>query len=144
MIQGLFDNGSMPVLERMLQFTEKRHKVLANNIANFTNPFYKSKDMDPGRFQATLRRAIDDRRSRRGSDSGAVHFRDADGIKFKKDKLEVEVTQLNEGMLAHDHTNVNLEKTMQRLAENTLAYNLTVELVRNQFDTMKMAIRERV
>ena len=143
MIQGLFENGSMPVLERMLQFTEQRHGVLANNIANLTNPFYKQRDMDPKQFQATLRKAIDDRRSRRGSESGPVNFRDRDGVTFKKDRLEIETSQLNEGVLAHDHTNVNLEKTMQRLAENTMAYNMTVELVRNQFDTMKMAIRER-
>ena len=40
MIKGMFDSGALPALERLAQFTEARHRVLTNNIANLSNPYY--------------------------------------------------------------------------------------------------------
>jgi len=60
MIQDLFSGGAMPVLERTAQFTAERHRVLAHNIANLSTPHFKSTDLDPESFQASLRDAIDE------------------------------------------------------------------------------------
>jgi flagellar basal body rod protein FlgB len=52
--------------------------------------------------------------------------------------------QTNEGILFHDENNRDLERTMQHLAENTLAHNTAIELIRNQFQMLQVAIRERI
>ena len=149
MIEGLFDNGALPVLERMVQFTERRHHVLANNIANLSNPYFKSADLDPGSFQGALREAIDDRRRHHGGGgapggtNGPLELHDTDELRFTPDGIEAQPRELNETILFHDQSNVDLERTMQRLAENTLAHNVSIELVRNQFALLEMAIRER-
>lgn len=146
MIKGMFDNGGLPVLERMVQFTERRHRVLTNNVANLSNPYFKPADLDPASFQETLREAVDSRRARNGGNttSGPFQPRDSRQVEFRPDGMTVDPRRLNETILFHDQSNIDLERTMQRLAENTMAHNLSVELVRNQFSLLTAAIRERV
>lgn len=149
MIQGMFDRGAMPALERMAQFTGERNKLIANNIANFSTPYYKAVDMDPRAFQAQLRDAIDRRRStaeaRGGRPMGEMDLRsggpamtDANG------RLTFEPTQTNENILYHDENNRDLDRTMQDLVENTLVHRATIDLMKNQFDMLELAIRGRL
>jgi flagellar basal-body rod protein FlgB len=144
MMQGMFDNGSLPVLERMVQFTEARHKVLTHNIANLSTPYFKPKDLNTESFQASLREAIDKRRSTATPSSGQLQFRDTDQVKFEHDRLLGMPTTTNDGVLFHDQNNRDVVRVMQDLAENTLAHNTAIEMIRNQFALMQMAIRERL
>ncbi len=63
---------------------------------------------------------------------------------FHRDRVEVEARPANENIMFHDRNNRDLERTMQDLAENTLTHNAGIELLRNQFEMLKTAIRERV
>ncbi len=144
MIKGMFDKGALPTLERVVQFTEQRHRVLADNVANLSNPYYKARDLDPASFQDTLRDAIDERRSSATPSSGSLRLSDTDQVRFEQQGMETKPVELHESILFHDHSNVDLERTMQRLAENTLAHNLSIELVRNQFQMIELAISGRV
>ena len=144
MMQGMFDNGSLPVLERMVQFTEARHKVLTHNIANLSTPYFKPKDLNTESFQASLRDAIDKRRSSATPSSGKLQFRNTDQVKFEHDRLLGVPSATNDGVLFHDQNNRDVVRVMQDLAENTLAHNTAIELIRNQFALMQMAIRERL
>ena len=44
-------------------FTESRHQILANNIANIDTPNYKVADLDLAEFRHDLREAADRRRA---------------------------------------------------------------------------------
>ncbi len=136
MIAGLFDHGALPALERTVQFTAARHKVLTHNIANLSTPFFKPSDLDPRTFQQELSRAIEQRRQRPNPVSGALPLDERSG--------GFEPSFSNENVLFHDQNNRDLERIMQRLAENTLAHNTAVEMIRNQVDVLRLAIRERV
>jgi flagellar basal body rod protein FlgB len=104
MIQGMLNSGAIPALQRLVQFTGARHKVLTNNIANLSTPYFKPADLDTKAFQPSA---------------------------------------TNDNILFHDQNNRDLERTMQRLAENTLTHNAAIELLRSEFDMMRTAIRER-
>ena len=143
MIQGMFDNGAMPALERMVQFTAARHRVLSNNIANLSNPFFKARDLDPKSFQAALSDAIDARRRTVNPTSGPLRLNDTDQLDIRPDGIVADAGEVNDTILRHDESNLDLERTMQRLAENTLAHNTSIELIRNQFALIESAIRER-
>ncbi len=134
MIDGLFNSGSMPVLEKLLAFTDARHKLLTESIANLNTPNYQPTDLDPRKFQAALRRAIEQRR--RGDSP------QRDPLKIDADALRPETR--NENILFHDRNNRDLERIMQDLAENTMAHRTGIELLKNQFEMLKIAIRERV
>ena len=144
MIQGLFQSGAMPVLERVAQFTGARHKLIAGNIANLSTPFYKPRDLDVSSFQASLLEAVDRRRASADPVSGPLGVRDTEEVRFGASGLEGRGSDLNEGVLFHDQNNRDLERVMQDLAENTLAHNAAIEMLRNQFSMLETAIREQV
>ena len=144
MIEGMFDSGAMPVLERLVQFTSARHGVLVDNIANLSTPNYRPRDIDPVAFQSKLQKAIEQRRRGATPGTGPLNLSDGDGMRFEKDRIELRPRDTNENMLFHDRNNRDLERIMQDLAENTLTHNAGIELLRNEFDMLKMAIREQM
>lgn len=144
MIHGLFDDGAMPTLERVVQFTHQRHRVLSDNVANLSTPYFKPRDLSPRSFQAAMRDAIDRRRSSTNPLSGPLRLDDTDELRFDADGLKTRPRPSHQGILFHDQNNRDLERTMQSLAENTLAHNTAVEVLRNEYSIMLTAIRERV
>lgn len=145
MISKLFTSGSMQAVERLVEFTGARHKVLTSNIANFETPFYRARDLDPDMFQASLRDAIDDRRRSRVSPTdGELKMRGTQQVRFRDSGMEFRPQFADEGIMFHDRTNADVERTMQHLAENTMAHNTGLELLKNQFDLLKTAIRGRI
>lgn len=145
MIQGMFDYGAMPTLERLIQFTSARHSVLADNVANISTPYYKSRDLDPESFQASLRKAIDRRRDTHPNPvAGSMDWQDTRQIRFGKDGMTTRSEAIGENILFHDENNRDLERTMQRVAENTLTHNTAIELLRSEMNLLRSAIRERL
>jgi flagellar basal-body rod protein FlgB len=132
------------VLERFTQFTAQRHKVLANNIANLSTPFFKPADLSVENFQEALGDAIDKRRHQVNPTGGALRVRNTQQISFHEDGMSANADPSNQNILFHDQNNRDLERTMQSLAENTLSHNMGIELLKNQFDLLKTAISERV
>ena len=59
---SLFQKDATPLLRSMTQFTAKRHQLLVQDIANVDTPYYRSKKLDLGAFQNTLRESVDRRR----------------------------------------------------------------------------------
>ncbi len=55
-------------LEQTAVFTERRHEVLAGNMANLSVPDYRSRDLDVEGFQSALARSIADPRSTSASE----------------------------------------------------------------------------
>lgn len=144
MIAEIFESGALPALERLAQFTEQRHKVLVNNIANFDTPFFKPRDLDPKSFQDALGKAIDRRRATITPMRGRLDISDTRQLTFYSDRMAVDAAPTNQNILFHDQNNRDLERTMQHLAENTLAHNVAIELLRSEYALIETAIRERV
>ncbi len=141
MIDGLFNGGAMPVLERVLQFTEARQRVLATSVANLSTPFFKPLDLSTQSFQAALRQAINERRESADPQSGPLEMQDTTQLHFTPDGLVATPADSNEGILFHDQNNRDLERLMQHQAENVLANQVTVEFLRSEMNVLQMAIR---
>lgn len=140
-VTGVTDTNTIAMLEKTLAFTERRHTVLATNIANATTPEYRAKQLDTATFQAALKSAAE----RRCESKDA--FRVESTEQFHEDEqgfLKVTPTeQPPENLLFHDGTNARIEKQMASLAENTLMNKVAAELLRNQFEGLARAIRGR-
>lgn len=144
MIKGMFSYGSMPVLERMVEFTGARQELIAHNIANLSTPYFKPADLDPAEFQAQLSDALD-RRSRRPNPlRRPLELKSTEEVRVRDQHLQFIPKPKHENILFHDKNNRDVERTMQDLVENTLAHRTTVELLKSQFDLLRTAIRERV
>lgn len=144
-IQGLTDGGALPALEAMARFSAARQRLIADNVANLDTPNYKPLDADPKAFQAQIGRAIDHRRQHVGATgSGPLPLPKSGPLRQGADgQVVLDPASLNENLLFHDRNDRNLERIMQDVAENLLAFRAATELMRNRFRTIDLAIRER-
>jgi len=140
----MFTYGSMPVLERMVQFTGARQEMIANNVANLSTPYFKPTDLDPVKFQSQLRDALDRRSRKPNGMRRELELGSTRQVRMSRRQMNFHPEQLNENILFHDQNNRDVERTMQDLVENALAHRTSVELLKSQFDLLRAAIRERV
>lgn len=143
MIEKLFDSGAMPALERVVQFTETRHRVLADNIANLSTPNFRPRDVSVAEFQAALGDAIDRRRSQRGGPTGELHMRDTPSLRFGPNAVHARNGHADQDILFHDMNNRSVERQMQALAENAMVHNAALEMLKSDLHLLESAIRQQ-
>lgn len=130
-LQRLLESGNAPMLEQVAKFTQQRHRLLAENIVNVDTPNYIQRDLSVDKFQAMLRRRLEDRKS---APPGAVKF---DDIPMESEKVVANI-------LFHDGNNRSKEQLMSDLARNALMHNMAMELLRKQYNSLESALRERM
>ena len=130
-IERLLIQGNAPLLERTLEFTAQRHRLIAENVVNVDTPNYVQRDMSLEKFQSMLRRRVEDRRN---GPPGATGFGDIDG----------ELQNPERSILFHDGNNRSMEQLMTDQAKNALLHNVAIELLRKQFGALEAALKERV
>jgi len=142
LFHGVVNSGTVPVLEKVLAYTEARHRMLTENIANIDTPGYKARQLNVPAFQNALKEAL----SKRQGDRSPLHVRGTSEFQEgASGRLEVAPTEEPaENILFHDRTNMRIEKQMAMLAENTLMHQIAADRLRGRFDSLMTAIRGRV
>lgn len=136
------NSGNIPLLEKMLAFTEARNRVLAENIANATTPGYRTKQMDVSAFQKMLRTATE-----KQAENGGEWKLDASKEFSLDDHGHLSVTPTEEpveNLLFQDGTNQRIERQMAQVAENAMMNQAASDLLRSSFSRLDSAIRGRV
>lgn len=144
MIDGLTNAGSIPVLERMAQFAGARHRLITHNVANLSTPEFRPVDLSVDLFRNQLRAAVEQRREDRPNGMGPLELEPTDEITFTEDGLQMDPKPIGENILFHDRNDRDLERTMQDLAENFMVYRQAMDLLRNRYQLLNQAIRERL
>ncbi len=144
MIDGLTNAGALPVLERLMQFAGRRHEVIANNIANLNTPDFQPTDVSVEGFQAQLREAVEARRDVGGKGNGGLELEDTEEISVSGSRMELHPQPMGEGILQHDGNDRNVEKIMQDMVENFMAFRAAAQFMRFQTGLINSAIAERV
>ncbi|MEY4119442.1 MAG: Flagellar basal body rod protein FlgB [Planctomycetota bacterium] len=140
MVDGFLGNSALPALERSLQFMSARQRLLATNLANAETPGFRPVDVDPRAFQGALREALDEGRL---DGQGRLAFDDSAPVSFTGGDIELKPEVLADNILFHDGNDRSLERLMQRMTENVYAFRAASQLMRNQFELINTAIRER-
>ncbi len=122
--ENVLSGANTAVLDRVIQFTEARHNVLANNIANIDTPGYKMRDLQVKKFQRDLQKAIDDRTLSSSSDG----------------QSQTAKTDFSQYLLFHDQNNRSVEKQVTTITENAMLHNMAVELLRTKYTLLEKAI----
>jgi flagellar basal-body rod protein FlgB len=130
LIDRVTQDGTPAILEKVLDFTEKRQELLADDVANADTPNFIQKDMSPAAFQTALRQRID-------------QVNDSPSAMLDLNDLPTDATDTN-GLLFHDGNNRSMEQLMTEQAKNALLHNVAVELLRQQYATMEMALRDKI
>ncbi|HVX61799.1 MAG TPA: flagellar basal body protein [Pirellulales bacterium] len=134
MFNGLFDATTVPVLEQVVTFAQDRHQVLSGNIANIDTPGYRTRDLPPELFEASLRRALD-RRDRTEGANLAGYQRPSDPFSDVRNDVK--------NMVRHDESNVGFETQITEVAKNQMTHNLAMTVLNNQLQLLGAAISER-
>ena len=130
-LNRLMNQSNGPLIERVLQFSAARHKLIAENMANVDTPGYRQKDLDEGQFFSMLR---DRAAAKRTAPPGTTLFND----------ISLDVDHPTRGILYHDRNNRSMEQLASDQAKNGLLYTMAIELLKKQFNSMQQALKERV
>ena len=137
MIEGMLGSTNLP----SLQYMAARQKLLAGNIANIETPGYRPTDVAPAAFQHALRDALEQDRVDR---NGGLAFDDSAPVAFTEAGTELKPQVLAENIMFHDGNDRSVERLMQKMQENVYSFRIASQLLRNQFDLINTAIRERM
>ncbi len=138
MINSLFNNTTIPVLQEVLSFSEARHNVLAGNVANADTPGYRIRDLNTETFQTRLRETIE----RRSTPDSTLSPGEQSVLPPDDEMREVRESLKNIEFL--DGSDVAMEQQAAEVAKNQYLHNLTVSIMTNQFRLLQAAISERV
>tara|TARA_Y100000588_G_C14080044_1_gene849778 strand:- start:26 stop:439 length:414 start_codon:yes stop_codon:yes gene_type:complete len=129
----IFNKTKVPVLNAVLDVTQLRQRVVANNIANVSTKGYRAKQV---RFQEYLASYV-----RKPPVEGQVS--DPRHMTIPKPISNPEVFESKSSLNDSGLNNVDIDREMTTLAENHLFYNTGARLIAGQFDGLKKSITGR-
>jgi len=132
-IERLVNQTNAPLAERVLHFASRRHALIAENVANVDTPGWRQKDLSAAKFFSMLRERAAAKRAA-GGGPGVVGFSD----------IDAEQEHPTRGILFHDGNNRSMEQLVSEQAKNGLLYTMAIEILRKQFGSMELALKERI
>ncbi len=133
------NNSTLPALEQTAAFAQKRHMLLAGNIANLDVPGYRTRDVSLDDFQQALRTAVEQQASPSSGyrSPGGFHTSEA----MSPEAME-RVRDVSKQVIFHDGSDVSLEEQVTEISKNQSLHDMSIALMRSQLQTLQAAIRE--
>ena len=132
----LFNRTVTPDLEKSMDVYSLRQKTISNNIANAMTPGYKALKVE---FEEEYKKSLNPN-AVRGSRTSENHLPlGTKSFSQIKPKVDFKEDGLNDSGL----NNVDIDKEMAELAENSLRYEMSTKLIFKRFANIKGAIRGR-
>lgn len=129
-------NFTLDVLERSLDASALRHRVISNNIANVSTPNYKSKRV---LFESLLSEALEGQSSTFvGKRTDPRHFPIG-----QRGAMPSPVTEVMQTTAGNNGNNVDVDYEMSALAKNQLQYYAVAQQMSHEFSQMRLAISGR-
>ena len=158
MMDALFQSTTIPLLEQVAVFTERRQDVLAGNMANINTDDYRMRDLDVKKFQAVLKEAIQQRhqppRPQHGytvppfaspgfSPGMTPDTQPSIAELFTPELFEaVEAPPIN--LTFQDGNNRSIEAEVMEMTKNAMLQSYAIEFINAQMALLQHVISERV
>ncbi len=121
-------NKTISTLERSLDFSMAKNRIIAHNIANVDTPRYKAKDVV---FKNILQEKT--------LQAKRTHPRH---LPFKGDQQSnYRVITKSHTMYNHNRNNVDIDREMAELAKNQIYYQAMVDRLNGEFSNLQTVIR---
>lgn len=127
--------SSLNLLERSLDATILRHKVIADNIANVDTPKFKRSDVE---FESLLKNEMNKLSPLEGYRTDPRHFVIGGLSELKPRMVEDSKSAMNNNL-----NNVDIDREMITLASNQLRYNTLIQQFNHEFKQLHTAINSR-
>ncbi|MEZ6135920.1 MAG: flagellar basal body rod protein FlgB [Pirellulaceae bacterium] len=138
------NNSTLPALEQTAAFAQKRHALLAGNIANLDVPGYKTRDISVADFQEALSDAVEQQRNPSGSYNYVSGNSPSPISGMAAPSAMERVRDVSRQVILHDGSDVSLEEQVTEISKNQSMHDMSIALMRSQLQTMQVAIRESV
>ncbi len=141
-------------LEETIAFAERRHAVLAGNIANMDTPDYQTRDLSVEQFQKSLKDMMKAQKAPRDLQSQSlspgllspgllgldpeVQLTDSPTISIQQ--AVENVRDASSQIVYHDGSDGNLETQVSQIAKNQSMHSMAVALLKSQYKNLQMAI----
>jgi len=130
---NLFDR-TIFLMSKVLDLRSARHEVLATNIANAETPGYAAFDFV---FEDELKKTVQSSKAQGLVRTNPKHFPQGASVGSVAGSVEPADTTFTGG----DGNSVNVEREMVKLAENSLLYEATVQMLTRKFQNLKHIIQ---
>ena len=132
-LQGLF-TGALPILEKVLDLRSMKHHSIVSNIANMDTPHFKAFDFAIEEELAKATRSEGNFELKR-THSGHLFAR---GVGLKN--VTPRLANSSQSMNRADGNSVDIDKEMAKMAENSLMYNASAQILSKKFQGLKNVI----
>ena len=142
MLDTLLAPTSVPLLEQAAAFGERRHEVLAGNVANVDTPHYRRQDLDADGFLSSLRAAID---ARSHPLPRPRHYAaaDTDPAAYFAESLRDVRTAARMNPTFQDGAERSIEADVLTMTRNLMQQSMSVELMTSQLNLLAAVISEQ-
>jgi flagellar basal-body rod protein FlgB len=132
---GWLDGPVLSVLEKGLDASSLRQRVISNNVANVDTPNFKRSDVD---FQSVLGAVIGE-----NAENGAdlpLKVTDPQHLTGTTNNAQKAIVTDQNSIYRNDGNNVDIDREMANVAENGLYYNSVTQTITSQLGLLRMAI----
>jgi flagellar basal-body rod protein FlgB len=124
---------SFQLLEKSLDASTMRQRVIANNIANVDTPYFKRSEVS---FESLLQKQMGSFTPLQSYRTDVRHFNFGNSV----NQLSPQ-TIVDEGSIMNNNlNNVDMDTEMSQMAKNQLAYNAEIQQVNHEFKILRSAI----
>lgn len=124
-------SDTFTTLEKALDYSSLKQKVIAQNIANVDTPNYKSKEVS---FKAALQTAMGQTITAKRTDPRHFDF-------SASSSSQAVITTNQNTSYNNSGNNVDIDKEMTDLATNQIYYNAVTERLSGKFQSLQSVIR---
>lgn len=121
---------TITALERGLDYSTTKSKVISQNIANIDTPNYKAKSV-------SFKDVLNDVKA----DTIHAHRTDSRHIEFTGRNVQAGVFNYSNFRTRHDGNGVDMDKEQANLATNQIYYNAVVDRLNGKFSTLQNVIK---
>ena len=146
MIESLLGSTTIPLLEKVAAFGERRQEVLAGNLANIDTPDYKTRDLPVDDFKQALKdaTALCDQPPSLGSLAVAAESPADRMTRLFPDELFQAVEARPSNITFQDGGNRSIEHEVMEMTKNVMMQNFAIELMAAQMNLLKTVINEHL
>jgi len=131
---GIF-NRTISLLERSLDLRTLNQRVLASNIANMDTPNYKAVELE---VAEEMNRG---EKSNPGISLVRTHVNHLPVQNKAMNRVKLKAAKAPDFSLRGDGNTVDIDRTMGRLAKNTLLFNAATQLISSKFKGLRNAMK---
>lgn len=129
-------NPTIDFLKNALNLRATRHNLIASNLANNDTPFYQAVDLA---FEDQLKSSLRDDGK---LTIGRTNSRHLPVSTDNNNEIRGKVVSEPSNRSGNDMNTVDLDREMAKLAQNTLLYNVTVQMISKKLALIKYAVEQ--